>query len=111
MNLAVISSGWVDWFAKECKETELGYEIEEQPIQLGGHNTYTKFLEYPLKLIHKVYHLKLICVDQNKLWKVLKEAGIPGHLTCLLRNLYVGQESTVRTLCGTNDQFKIKKRE
>ena len=111
LNLAVISSGWEDWFAKECKEAELGHEIEEQPKQLGGYNTYMKFLEHPLKLIHKVYHLKLICVDQNKLWKVLKETGIPGHLTCLLRNLYVGQEATVRTLFGTNDQFKIKKRE
>ena len=38
------------------------------------------------------------CADHNKLWKILKEMGIPDHLTCLLRNLYVGQESTIRTL-------------
>ena len=43
------------------------------------------------------------CVDHNKLWKALKEMGIPGHLTCLLRNLYVGQEATVRTLYGTTN--------
>ena len=41
------------------------------------------------------------CVDHNKLWKILKETGIPDHLTCLLRNLYAGQEATVRTRHGT----------
>ena len=49
------------------------------------------------------------CVDHNKLWKALKEMGIPDHLTCLLRNLYAGQEATVRTLYGTTDWFKIEK--
>ena len=43
------------------------------------------------------------CVDQNKLWQVLKEIGIPAHLTCLLRNLYAGQEATVRTENETNE--------
>ena len=43
------------------------------------------------------------CVDHNKLWKILKEIGIPDHLTCLLRNLYAGQEATVRTGHGTTD--------
>uniref|UniRef100_A0AC11DHL5 Uncharacterized protein n=2 Tax=Ovis aries TaxID=9940 RepID=A0AC11DHL5_SHEEP len=47
------------------------------------------------------------CVDQNKLWKILKEMGIPDHLTCLLRNLYAGQEATVRTGLGTTDWFQI----
>ena len=46
---------------------------------------------------------------KNKLWKALKEMGISDHLTCLLRNLYVGQEATVRTLYGTTDWFKIEK--
>ena len=45
------------------------------------------------------------CVDHNKLWKILQEMGIPDHLTCLLRNLYVGQETTVRTRHGTMDWF------
>ena len=49
------------------------------------------------------------CVDHNKLWKILKEMGLPGHLTCLLRNLYAGQEATVRTGCGTTDWFQIGK--
>ena len=49
------------------------------------------------------------CVDHNKLWKILKEMGIPNHLICLLRNLYAGQEATVRTGHGTTDWFKIGK--
>ena len=49
------------------------------------------------------------CVDHNKLWKILKEMGIPDHLTCLLRNLYAGQETTVRTGQGTTDWFQIGK--
>ena len=48
-------------------------------------------------------------MDQNKLWKILKEIGIPDHLTCLLRNLYAGQEATVRTEHGTTDWFQIGK--
>ena len=49
------------------------------------------------------------CVDHNKLWKILKEMGIPDHLTCLLRNLYAGQEATVRTGHGTTNWFQIGK--
>ena len=49
------------------------------------------------------------CVDHNKLWKILKEMGISDHLTCLLRNLYAGQEATVRTGHGTTDWFQIGK--
>ena len=49
------------------------------------------------------------CVDHNKLWKILKEMGIPDHLTCLLRNLYPGQEATVRTGHGTTNWFQIGK--
>ena len=48
-------------------------------------------------------------VDHNKLWKILKEMGIPDHLTCLLRNMYAGQEATVRTGHGTTDLFQIGK--
>ena len=49
------------------------------------------------------------CVDHNKLWKILKEMGIPHHPTCLFRNLYAGQEATVRTGHGTTDWFQIGK--
>ena len=52
---------------------------------------------------------KPLTVDHNKLWKILKEMGIPDHLTCLLRNLHAGQEVTVRTGYGTTDWFQIGK--
>ena len=63
-------------------------------------NTYFCFIDYA-----KAFD----CVDHNKLWKILKEMGIPDHLTCLLRNLYAGQEGTVRTGHGTTDWFQIGK--
>ena len=50
------------------------------------------------------------CVDHNKLWKILKEMGIPDHLTCLLRNLHAGQEETVRIVHETRHWFQIGKR-
>ena len=55
------------------------------------------------------YAKAFACVDHNKLWKILKEMGISDHLTCLLRNLYAGQEATVRTGHGTTDCFQIGK--
>ena len=56
-----------------------------------------------------IYFCFLDCVDHNKLWKILKEMGMPDHLICLLRNLYAGQEATVRTGHGTTDWFQIGK--
>ena len=55
-------------------------------------------------------HQSFDCVDHNKLWKILKEMVIPDHLNCLLRNLYAGEEATVRTGHGTRDWFQIGKR-
>ena len=63
-------------------------------------NIYFSFIDYA-----KVFD----CVDHNKLWKILKEKGIPDHLTYFLRNLYAGQEATVRTGHGTTDWFQIGK--
>ena len=63
-------------------------------------NIYFCFIEYA-----KAFD----CVDHNRLWKIVKEMGIPDHLTCLLRNLYVGQEATVRMGHGTTDGFQIGK--
>ena len=60
-------------------------------------NTYVCFIDYA-----KAFD----CVDHNKLWKILKEMGIPDHLTCLLRKLYAGQEATVRSGHGTTDWFQ-----
>ena len=63
-------------------------------------NIYFCFIHYA-----RAFH----CVDHNKLWKILKEMGIPDHLTCLLRNLYAGQEAIVRTGHGPTDWFQIGK--
>ena len=63
-------------------------------------NTYFCFIDYA-----KAFD----SVDHNKLWKILREMGIPDHLTCLLRNLYAGQEATVRTGHGTMYWFRIEK--
>jgi len=63
-------------------------------------NIYSSFIDYT-----KAFD----CMDHNKLWKILKDMGIPDHLNCLLRYLYAGQESTVRTLHGITDWFKIRK--
>ena len=63
-------------------------------------NTYFCFIDYV-----KAFD----CVDHNKLWKILKEMGIPDHLTCLLRYLYTGQEATVRIGHGTTGWFQIGK--
>ena len=63
-------------------------------------NIYFRFIDYA-----KAFDW----VDHNKLWEILKEMGIPDHLTCILRNLYAGQEATVRTGHGTTDRFQIGK--
>ena len=55
------------------------------------------------------YAKTLDCVDHNKLWKILKEMELTDHLTCLLRNLYADQETTIRTRHGSNEWFKIGK--
>ena len=56
-----------------------------------------------------IYFCFIDYMDHNKLWKILKEMGIPDHLTCLLRNLYAGQEAPVRTGHGTTEWFQIRK--
>ena len=80
------STGLFWWTIKKAKEFQI--------------NIYFCFIDYAKALD---------CVDHNKPWKIMKEMGIPGHLTCLLRNLYAGQEATVRTGHGTTDWFQIGK--
>ena len=91
---------------------KLGLEKAEEPDQIANirwiieragefqKNIYFCFINYT-----KAFG----CVNHNKLWKILKEMGIPNHLTCLLRNLYAGQEATVRTGHVTADWFQIGK--
>ena len=93
--------------------SKLGFEKEEEPeIKLPTFTGSQRKLGNSKKNIYPYfinYAKAFDCVNHNKLWKVLKEMGIPDHLTCLPRNLYAGQEATVRTLYGTTDWFKIEK--
>ena len=84
--------GTRDQIANSCWSIENAREFQE--------NSYLCFIDYM-----KAFD----CIDHDKLWKALREMGIPDPLTCLLRNLYAGQEATVKTLYGTTDWFKIEK--
>ena len=76
------------------------HQLDQEKAREFQKNIYFSFLDYA-----KAFD----CVDHNKLYKTLQEIGIPGHLTCLLRNLYAGQEATVITGHGTTDWFQIGK--
>ena len=85
-------------------------KAEEPEIKLPISNGSSKKQESSRKKIYFCfidYAKALDCVDHNKLWKTLQEMGIPDDLTCFLRNLYTGQEATVRTGHGTTDWFQI----
>ena len=86
-------------------------KAEEPEIKLSTSTGYRKTKRVPEKYLSMLfeYAKPFDCVDHNKLWKILKEMGIPDHLTCLLRNLYACQEATVRTGHGTTDLFQIGK--
>ena len=84
----------------EEPEIKLPTSAESWKMQEFQKNIYFCFIDYA-----KGFD----CVDHNKLWKLLKEMGIPDHLTCLLRNLYAGQEAIVRTGLGTTDWVQIGK--
>ena len=84
--------GTRDQIANICWIMEKGREFQK--------NIYFCFIDYA-----KAFD----CVDHNRLWKILREMGIPDHLTCLLRNLYAGQEATVRSGHGTTDWFPVGK--
>ena len=86
-------------------------KAEEPEIKLPTSNGSWKKQEFQKNIYFCFidYAKAFDCVDHNKLWKILKEMRIPDHLTCLLRNLYVGQEATVRTGHGTTVWFQIEK--
>ena len=87
-------------------------KAEEPEIKLSTSVGSSKMIFYFQKDIYFClidYAKAFDCVDHNKLWKILREMGIPDHLICLLRNLYAGQEATVRTGHGTTDWFQIGK--
>ena len=86
-------------------------KVEEPEIKLPDFVDYQKNRTATKKIYFCFidYAKAFDCVDHHKLWKILKEMGIPDHLTCLLRNLYAGQEAPVRTGHGTIDWFQIGK--
>ena len=86
-------------------------KAEEPEIKWPTPLDHRKSMKVPEEHLFLLYWLcqDFDCVYHNKLWKILKEMGIPDHLTCLLRNLYAGQEATARTGHGTTDWFKIGK--
>ena len=87
-------------------DLEMTEELEIKLLTSIGSSTKQ---ESSRKLCFIDYAKAFGCVGHNKLWKILKEMGIPGHLTCLLRNLYAGQEVTLRTGRGTTDWLQIGK--
>ena len=104
-----LSSMWIDSFQMSKLDLEKAEEWEIRlPTSIGSlkrqdnsmKNIYFFFFDYA-----KAYY----CVDHSKLWKILQDMGITDHLTCLLRDLYAGQEATVRNLHGTTDRFKTEK--
>ena len=84
-------------------------KAEEPEIKLPTSSASWKKQESSRKTSTSASAKAFDCVDHNKLWKILKEMGIPDHLTCLLRNLYAGQEATVRNGHRTTDWFQIGK--
>ena len=95
--MAFLHLGTVDIIATPCLGAILNWKSRE-----FQKNIYFCFIDYA-----KAFD----CVDHNQLWKTIKEVGIPDHLICLLRNLYAGQEATVRPGHGTTDWFQIRVRQ
>ena len=93
--------GFSIMLTKNYQRSKLGLEKEEETDQIANSGWIIEKAREFQKNIYSCFfdHTKAFdCVDHNKLWKALKDMGIPGHFTCLLRKLYVGQEATVRTL-------------
>ena len=93
---------------------KLGFEEAEEPeIKLptfaGSWRKQGRFQKHIYYFYFMDYIKAFDCVDHNKLWKILKDMRVPDHLTCLLKNLYAGQEATVRIGHGTMDWFQIRK--
>ena len=97
---------------RELPDVLLDLQKAEEPDQIANiHWIIKKAREFQKNIYFCFidYAKAFDCVDHNKLWKILKEIGIPDHLTCLLRNLYADQEATVRTGHETIDWFQIER--
>ena len=110
--LTILQARLQQYVNRELPDVQAGFRNGSR-IRLNCHHPLDhrkskRISEKPLPLLHWLH--KSLCVDHNKLWKIIQEMGIPQHLTCLLRNLYAGQEAAVRTGHGTMDWFQIGKR-
>ena len=110
--LKILQARLKQYVNHELPDVQAGFKKAEEPeIKLPTSAGSWKKQEFQKNIYFCFidYAKSFDCVDHNKLWKILKEMGIPDHLTCLLRNLYAGQEATVRTGHGTKDWFQIGK--
>ena len=110
--LKILQARFQQHVNRELPDVQLDLEKAEEPkiklpISLGSSKSTRIPEDYLLCFIE--YAKAFDCVDHNKLWKILQEIGIADHLTCLLRNLYAGQEATVRTGHGATEWFQIGK--
>ena len=111
--LKILQARLQQYMNHELPDVQAGYRksrgIRDQIATSVGSSKKQKEFKKNIYFCFIDYAKAFDCVDHNKLWKILKEMGIPDHLTCLLRNLYAGQEATVRTGHGTTDWFQIGK--
>ena len=110
--LKILQAGLQQYVNRELPDFKLVLEKAEEPeIKLPTSAGSSKKQEFQKNIYFCFidYAKAFDCVDHHKLWEILKEMGIPDHLTCLLRNLCAGQEATVRTGHGTTDWFQIGK--
>ena len=112
VRLKILQARLQQYVNHELPDVQAGFKKAEEPeIKLPTSAGSWKKQEFQKNIYFCFidYAKAFDCVDHNTLWKILKEMGIPDHLTCLLRNLYAGQEATVRTGHGTTNWFQVGK--
>ena len=111
--LKILQARLQQYVNRECPDVQAGFRkgrgIRDQIANICWIMAKAREFQKNIYFCFIDYAKAFDCVDHNKLWKILKEMGIPEHLTCLLRHLYAGQEATVRTGQGTRGWFQIGK--
>ena len=111
--LKILQARFQEYMNQELRDVQTGFRkgrrTRDQIANIHWITEKTRELQKNIYFCFINYAKAFDCVDHNKLWKILQEMGIPDHLTCLLRNLYAGQEATVRTGHGTMGWFQIRK--
>ena len=111
--LKILQASLQQYVNRECPDVQVDFRkgrgTRDQIADILGSSKKQESSRKKIYFCFIDYFKAFDCVDHNKLWKILQEMGIPDHLTCLLRNLYAGQETTVRTGHETTDWFQIGK--